>query len=125
LGFAESFVDHDIPRFLRAASARPLQPTNTGTLRTQVYQITDIHPCRTILVVRALTAYLGLLARGNDGADLLAVDDPGDVALLEPEDHDRQRVVAGQADRGRVGYPQAAGQEVVVRQLVELHRVRV
>src|SRR3954451_4615874 len=66
-----------------------------------------------------------LLPAGDDGADLLAVHDPGDVALLESEDHDRQRVVAGQADRGRVGDPEPPGQEVVVRQLVELHRVRV
>src|SRR6185503_795074 len=57
--------------------------------------------------------YARLLPPGDDSTDLLAVDHPGDVALLETEDDDRQGVVAGQADRGGVGDPEPAGQEVV------------
>src|SRR4051794_2910332 len=58
--------------------------------------------------------------------DLLTHDDPGYVALLgEVEDDHLDVVVAAEADRRRIGDLEPPGEELVVRQMVELDRVRV
>ena len=52
--------------------------------------------------------------------------DPTDVPVLgQVEHHHVDVVVAAEADRRRVGHLEPAGQELVVRQLVELHRAGV
>ena len=63
---------------------------------------------------------------GDRGADLLTRDDPGDVPLVgEVEDDHVDVVVAGQARRRGIGDLEAAVEELVVGQVVELDRLGV
>src|SRR4051794_8858072 len=84
-----------------------------------------------INVLRFLSRGVSALSRGcrtpsdvprDRGADLLTLDDPGDVPVLRQVEHDHVDVVVpAQADRGGVGHPETTGEELVVRELVELH----
>ncbi|GAA1562320.1 hypothetical protein GCM10009741_79690 [Kribbella lupini] len=67
LGFAECFVDHDIPRFLGAASVRPLKPyeRNLTCARTSVRVSVILVP--------------GAPTRGDDRPDSLLRETAGPV----------------------------------------------
>src|SRR3954451_6023844 len=68
----------------------------------------------------------GLSAGADEGANPLTLHCPQDVARgLHPEHDHGQLVLAAQRERGLVHDPQAAGDRLVVGQLVELRRGRV